>query len=305
VSSIKGRLADRKKASIELNGREIIIKSGGGFFGGNPSNRVIHLDELETVEHRVGEKPFPDALMVKLVTPDEEWCFFSVNQEPLERLAVEAKNYVEKRSRLLDEMEHEYEEERAAHLALLVLNLELVDALSSLVMLLHGSINWLDVEEAFSHVEHVNHDRVNLTVIDAVHLSLERLSAGVEKRSIKVIKREVYDILFTLNESCREKAKYRENWFNTQFHHLFFEVLLLLWCGRLGGITGESVDDLEKSWILVEDLQREVKKDIDEIPLIEDDLGFNDSRLILYAWAEALGVVDFTPGDELEKRLAA
>jgi len=307
VAPIKGRLGDRKNATIEIEGREIKLVVKGGFFGGKSSNRVIKLDDISSIKHGTGAKPFPDAMMIKIQYPEEELSFFSINKAPLESLAVEMEAFIEKREKLLVEMEKEYEIDREAHTALLYLNLELVDALMGLVVLLDGSVDWGSVESMYNQVMRVNQDRDNLSVLRPSHLSLERLSMGIEKRDIAVIKSEVYDLLFVLRESCAEKAKHSEPWFNNMFHKLFLDVLMSFWGRRLEALTGEfSGESVENSEMRLQELGK----------LVHGEIGKDDKQLtngqeyienhrILFEWVEALQNVEFEPGEELEKRLAS
>jgi hypothetical protein len=307
VAPIKGRLGDRKNATIELEDREIRIVTKGGFFGGKSSNRVIKLDEITSIKHGTGEKPFPDAMMLKFQYPEEELSFFSINKAPLEALAVEVEAFVEKREKLLVEMEKEYVRDREAHTALLYLDLELVDALMGLVILVDGSVDWDSVMTMYHQVIRVNQDRDNLTVLRPSRLSLERLSVGVDKRDIDVIKSEVYDLLFVLRESCAEKAKHSEPWYNNLFHKLFLDALMSFWGRRLeeltGKFSGESVDNSEmRLQELGKLVHAEIGKDDKQLATGQ---GYSENHRILFEWVEALQKVEFEPGEELEKRLTA
>lgn len=304
---IKGRLGDRKNATIELEDREINLVIKGGFFGGKSSNSVIKLDDITSIRHRTGEKPFPDAMMVQIEHPEGEMSFFSINKAPLEEFAVEVEAFVEKRAALLVEMEKEFVRDREAHVALLYLNLELVDALMGLVILVNGSVDWESVETRYHQVERVNQDRDNLTVLRPSHLSLERLSTGIEKRDVVIIKSEVYDLLFVLRESCSEKAKHREPWFNNAFHRLFIDTLMSFWGRRLESLTGEfSGESLDNSEMRLQELGKLVHAEIGEDEKqLTNSQEFNENHRILFEWVEALQNVEFEPGEELEKRLAA
>lgn len=307
MAPIKGRLGDRKNATIELEGREIKLVVKGGFFGGKSSNRVIKLDDISSIKHGTGAKPFPDAMMIKIQYPEEELSFFSINKAPLEALAVEMEAFIEKREKLIVEMEKEYEIDREAHTALLYLNLELVDALMGLVVLLDGSVEWGSVESMYNQVMRVNQDRDNLSVLRPSHLSLERLSMGIEKRDIAVIKSEVYDLLFVLRESCAEKAKHSEPWFNNMFHKLFLDVLMSFWGRRLEALTGEfSGESVENSEMRLQELGKLVHAEIGkDDKQLTNGQEYSDNYRILFEWVEALQNVEFEPGEELEKRLAS
>lgn len=307
MAPIKGRLGDRKNATVELEGREIKLVVKTGFFGGKSSNRVIKLDDINSVKHGTGTKPFPDAMMIKIQYPEEELSFFSINKAPLEALAVEMEAFIEKREKLLVEMENEYVIDREAHTALLYLNLELVDALMGLVVLVDGSVDWVSVESMFNQVIRVNQDRDNLSVLRPSHLSLERLSMGIEKREIDVIKSEVYDLLFVLRESCAEKAKHSEPWFNNMFHKLFLDVLMSFWGRRLEELTGEfSGESVENSEMRLQELSKlvhtEIGKDDKQLTTGQE---YSENHRILFEWVEALQNVEFEPDEELEKRLTA
>ena len=305
---IRGRLVDRKNATIELDDRKIRVITRGGFFGGKSSNSVISLDDVKSVENETGVKPYPDAAVLKLTYSEGELVFFSINKAPLQSLAEEAARFVEKRARLLVEMEKEYGLDREAHVELLFLNLELADALMALIVKLHGSVDWEAVEGLYTQVMRVNQDRDNLVYMRPAHLSLSRLAEGVEDRSVEVIKAEVYDLLFVLHESCAEKAKHREPWFNTGLHKLFLEALMTLWSRRLETVTGESSGEaLEKSEMRLNELRLMVVNETgeEEEPVLDIQSGFSDIQSILYGWVEALQNVGFMPGEELERRLAS
>ncbi len=307
MAPIRGRLEDRKNATIELEGRDLKVVTKGGFFGGKSSNTLIKLDEIESIRHGTGAKPYPDAMMVKIGYPEAELSFYSINKTPLEALAVEAEAFVEKRARLLVEMENEFHRDREAHVALLYLNLELVDALMELVLPVDGSVDWALVEEMYHQVERVNQDRDNLQSLHPSYLSLIRLSQAVEKRESDIIKSEVYDLLFILRESCAEKARQTEPWFNNVFHRVFIDILVSFWAKRLEEVTGvfsgESVDSSE---MRLQELEKMISAEIGKLDgSLSMEQGFNENHRVLFEWVEALQNVGFLPGDELELRLAA
>ena len=308
ITAIKGRLGDRKNATIVLEDRQLKIATKTGFFGGKTENTIISLDEVTSIEHGTGVKPFPDALMIKIEYPEGELSFFSINKEPLQKIADESEEYIEKRARLLVEMEEEFVLDREAHVALLFLNLELLDALMELLIRLQGSIEWETVETQLVQVNRVNQDRDNLTHMRPPHLNLDLLAQGVEERSVDSIKSEVYDLVSVLHQGSVEKAKHGELWFDTQFHMFFFEALMTLWSCELERITGEVLsEDSEKIDRRFLELKRLVSQETGDIEMSGIDLGATlyDSRILLYEWVEALQNVGFEPGDELEKRLAA
>ena len=55
-----------KNATLELIDRELKVVTKGGFFGGKSSTTVINLDEINSIEHITGVKPYPDALLLKI-----------------------------------------------------------------------------------------------------------------------------------------------------------------------------------------------------------------------------------------------
>ena len=308
MPAIKGRLGTRKNASLELVDRELRVVTGGGFFGGKQDNRVIRLDDITSITHDTGVKPFPDAMMVKAEYPDGELVFFSINKEPLEKLALEAEEFLEKRGRIIAEMLEEFTLDREAHVELIFLNLELLDALMRLMTLLQGSVDWDKVQAQYIQVAGVNQDRDNLTHMRPASLSMDRLAEGVETRSSDLLKSEVYDLVSILYQGCAEKARHQEVWFHNQLHRLFMDVSLMLWNKELEGITGEAYnedrDRIERRFhelrrLLVEETSNE------EIPLLDISKPVRDAKIMLYEWVEMLQLVDFEPGEELEKRLAA
>ena len=305
---IKGRLGDRKTVTIELVDRELRIVMKGGFFGGKPENQIIRLDDITSITHCTDVNPFPDAMMIKAEYPDGELVFFSINKEPLEKLALEAEEFLEKRGKIIAEMLEEFTLDREAHVELIFLNLELLDALMWLMTLLQGSVDWGKVQTQYIQVAGVNQDRDNLTHMRPPSLSMDRLAEGVETRSSDLLKSEVYDLVSILYQSCAEKARHQELWFQNQLHRLFMDVSLMLWNKGLEGITGEAYnedrDRIERRFhelrrLLVEETSNE------EIPLLDLSMPVRDAKVMLFEWVEMLQLVDFEPGEELEKRLAA
>ena len=258
------------------------------------------------MEHGTGVKPYPEAMMIKVVHADGELSFYSIYKAPLEELANQAEEFVEKRDRLLAEMKEEFKLDRAAHVALLFLNMELLDALMELIIMLQGSVDWESVDAQLTQVERVNQDRDNLTHMKPSHLGLERLAQGVEERDSDIIKEEVYDLVSLLHQICAEKAKHDEAWFMTQLHLLFMEALMTLWSRELAEITGENLlEDSETIERRFTELRRLVAEDTGDEELEEiDSKSLQASRLLLFEWIEKLENVEFTPGEELERRLA-
>jgi hypothetical protein len=305
---IKGRLGDRKNATIDLVDRTITVITKGGFFGGNATNSEISLDDVKSIEYGTGIKPFPDAMMVKIKHASGELTFYSINKNPLQKLAESASEYVEKRAKLLEEMENEFERDREAHVALMYLNLELVDALMELVVLLEGSVDWEAVEAQLTQVERVNQDRDNLPYMRPSRLGMEQLTLEVNERSTDLIKSEIYNLVSVLHQSCVEKAKHREPWFNTGLHQLFMEALMVLWNRRLEALTGVSMgEEPDKDELRFLELRKLVVQETGDEETESIDLfsRFSDLRIILYEWVEGLQNVGFEPGEELERRLVA
>ena len=305
---IKGRLGTRKNATLELVDRELRIVSGGGFFGGKPENRVIRLDEVNAITHGTGEKPFPDAMMIKIEHLDGEVSFFSINKEPIQKIAEETEAYIEKRAGLLVEMEKEFELDREAHVELLFLNLELVDALIGLMPRLQGSVDWGGVRSQFNQVRGVQQDRDNLPHMRPASLNMDRLAEDIEARSVDLIKSEVYDLLSILYQGCVEKAMHQEVWFQTQLHRIFMDASLIIWNKELEGVTGEAyTEDSEKIKRRFEELRRLLVDEMgnEEIQLLDLSMPSYDAKILLYEWVEMLQSVEFEPGEELERRLSA
>jgi hypothetical protein len=305
---IKGRLGDRKNATIDLVDRTITVITKGGFFGGKATNSEISLDDVKSIEYGTGNKPYPDAMMVKIQHASGELTFYSINKDPLQKLSESTSEYVEKCAKLLVEMENEFERDREAHVALMYLNLELVDALVELVVLLEGSVDWEAVETQLTQVERVNQDRDNLPYMRPSSLGMEQLTLGVNERSTDLIKSEIYDLVSVLHQSCVEKAKHREPWFNTVLHQLFMEALMVLWNRRLEALTGVSMGkEPDKDELRFLELRKLVVQETgDEETESIDPVGrFSDLRIILYEWVESLQNVGFESGEELERRLVA
>jgi len=308
MPAIKGRLGTRKNATLELVDRELKIVTGGGFFGGKPENQVIRLDDITSITHGTGVKPFPDAMMVKAEYTDGEVSFFSINKEPLEKLAMEAEAFLEKRVRLIAEMREEFTLDREAHVELIYLNLELLDALMGFMPRLQGSVDWDGVRSQFNQVRGVNQDRNNLSHMRPASLNMDRLADGVEARSVDMIKTEVNDLVTILYQGCAEKARHQEVWFRTQLHLLFMDASLVIWNRELEGITGEAfTEDSEKIKRRLQELRHLLVEETgnEEIPLLDLSMPIYDAKILLYEWVEMLQLVEFDPSEELERRLAA
>lgn len=308
MSPIKGRLGDRKNATIELVDRELRVVTKGGFFGGKPENQIIGLDDITSITRGTDVKPFPDAMMVKAEYPDGELVFFSINKEPLEKLALEAEEYLERRGRLIAEMLEEFTLDREAHVELLFLNLELLDALIGLMPLLQGSVDWDKVHAQYTQIASINQDRNNLTHMRPASLSMDRLAEGIETRSSDLLKSEVYDLVSILYQSGAEKASHQELWFQNQLHRLFMDVSLMLWNKELEGISGEAFnEDRDRIERRFQELRRLLVEDTGdtEIPLLDISMPIREAKILIYEWVEMLQLVDFDPSEELERRLAA
>ena len=308
MPAIKGRLGTRKNATLDLVDRELKIVTGGGFFGGKPENRVIRLDDITSITHDTGVNPFPDAMMIKVEYLAGEFSFFSINKEPLSKVAEEAEAFLEKRGRLIAELLEEFTLDREAHVELLFLNLELVDALMGLMPRLQGSVDWDGVRSQFNQVRGVNQDRNNLSHMRPASLNMDRLAEGIEARSVDLIKSEVYDLLSILYQGCAEKARHQEIWFQTQLHLLFMDASLITWNKELEGVTGEGVtEDIDRIKRRFQELRHLLVDETgnEEIPLLDLSMPIYDTKILLYEWVEMLQSVEFEPGEELERRLAA
>jgi hypothetical protein len=130
---------------------------------------------------------------------------------------------------------------------------------------------------------------------------------GVTKRDVDIIKSEVYDLMFILRESCAEKAKHSEPWFNNILHRLFIDILMSFWGKRLEALTGEfSGESAENSEMRFQELGKLIHAEIGEDDQqFTSDQDFSENHRILFNWVEALQNVEFEAGEELEKRLAA
>jgi len=304
LTALKGRLKDGKKAQVELMDRELKLTTGGGFLWGKPLVKTIPLDTVRLVERREGEKPYPEDLMLKLVYEEGDLVFFSPYKEDLTRIADAISKYVDKRAKIIASLKEEFNRDRETHLALLLLGVELLDTLLRLVYSLHGRINWSQIEDYLSQTLAISKDLGNLYPAEVKPLELDSLAIGVEKRDVKVIKRETYLLVSTLHRHCAELGRTKSPWFNTGLHLLFAEALIGLWAKMLEANTGAPAQGLENASLRIMELKRlveqETGKNLPEVSLENPP----ESRLALYAWAEALREVKFDPGEELEKRLS-
>jgi hypothetical protein len=83
---------------------------------------------------------------------------------------------------------------------------------------------------------------------------------------------------------------------------------MILWSKQLEAVTGEPIGETSDKVVMrLNELRQWVVEETgnEEIKSIDISLPFSESRQILFGWVEMLENVEFNPGEELEKRLAA
>jgi len=298
MPEIRGRTGDRKNATIELDGGDITLKVMPGFFSGGSRVESINLDDVKSIETGTGVKPFKDAQWAQISHDQGSIEFFSVNNEPLRELVSSVNRFLDEKARMLAESEAAFLSTREAHMALIVMNLDLVDSLLRLVALLDGSVGWDNVEDELVQVEGISSDRVNVPGLKPSTFSTRMLRNGVEKRLSWAIKQEVHDTLSLVSQEASERSKHLVKWFPSDLHGMFVDVFMVLWNYQLAPITGvEPVDEAKDVQLILNNLHRAVMDYCDEesieIPVI-GKMEPAQIRARLYMWTELMREAGFS-----------
>ncbi len=292
MPEIKGKTGDRKNATIDLDDGIITLTIKPGFLGGKGHVESINLDDVKSVETGTGVKPFQSAQWAHISHSLGSIEFFTVNKEPLIELVSSVSQFLDEKARILAESEAAFLSTREAHMALIVMNLDLIDSLLRLVTLLDGPVRWDDVEAELSQVEGVVADRVNLPGLKPSTFSTKVLRNGVERRLPWVIKQEVHDTISLVSQEASERSRNLVKWFPSDLHGLFVDMFLTLWNYQLAPITGiEPVDEAKDSQLILNNLHRAVVDYSDEetieVPVI-GKIEHAQIRARLYMWTELL-----------------
>ena len=292
MPEIRGRAGDRKNATIELDGEDITLKVMPGFFSGGSCVESINLDDVKSIETGTGIKPFKDAQWVQISSDQGSIEFFSVNKEPLRELVSSVNRFLDEKARMLAESEAAFLSTREAHMAFIVMNLDLVDSLLRLVALLDGTVGWDNVEAELIQVEGISSDRVNVPGLKPSTFSTRMLRNGVEKRLSWAIKQEVHDTLSLISQEASERSKHLVKWFPSDLHGLFVDVFMILWNYQLAPITGvEPVDEAKDVQLILNNLHRAVMDYSDEESIEIPVIGKMEPvqiRARLYLWTELM-----------------
>ena len=302
MPEIKGKTGDRKNATIDLDDGIITLTIKPGFLGGKGHVESVNLDDVKSIETGTGVKPFQSAQWALISHELGSVEFFTINKEPLIELVSSVSQFLDEKERMLAESEAAFLSTREAHMALIVMNLDLIDSLMRLVLLLEGSVRWDDVETELSQVEGVVADRVILPGLNPSTFSMMALRNGVEKRLAWVIKQEVHDTVSLISQEASERSRNLVSWFPSDLHRLFVDMFMTLWNYQLAPITGiEPVDEAKDSQMILNNLHRAVMDYIDEasieVPII-GKIEPSQIRARLYLWTELLLVAGFS----LEKK---
>ncbi len=302
MPEIKGKTGDRKNATIELDDGIITLTIKPGFLGGKGHVESINLDDVKSIESGTGVKPFQSAQWVLISHELGSVEFFTVNKEPLIELVSSVSQFLDEKERMLAESEAAFLSTREAHMALIIMNLDLIDSLMRLVLLLEGSVRWDDVEAELSQVEGVVADRVILPGLSPSMFSTNALRNGVERRLSWVIKQEVHDTISLISQEASERSRNLVSWFPSDLHRLFVDMFMTLWNYQLAPITGiEPVDEAKDAQLILNNLHRAVMDYCDEESIEVPVIGKIEPAKIrarLYLWTELLLVAGFS----LEKK---
>ena len=302
MPEIKGKTGDRKNATIELDDGIITLTIKPGFLGGKGHVESINLDDVKSIESRTGVKPFQSAQWALISHELGSVEFFTVNKESLIELVSSVSQFLDEKERMLAESEAAFLSTREAHMALIIMNLDLIDSLMRLGLLLEGSVRWDDVEAELSQVEGVVADRVILPGLSPSTFSTNALRNGVERRLSWVIKQEVHDTISLISQEASERSRNLVSWFPSDLHRLFVDMFMTLWNYQLASITGiEPVDEAKDAQLILNNLHRAVMDYCDEESIEVPVIGKIDPAKIrarLYLWTELLLVAGFS----LEKK---
>ncbi len=302
MPEIKGKTGDRKNAAIDLDDGIITLTIKPGFLGGKGHVESINLDDVKSIDTGTGVKPFQSAQWALISHELGSVEFFTVNKEPLIELVSSVSQFLDEKERMLAESEAAFLSTREAHMALIIMNLDLIDSLMRLVMLLEGSVRWDDVEAELSQIERVVADRVILPGLNPSTFSMMALRNGVERRLSWVIKQEVHDTISLISQEASERSRNLVSWFPSDLHRLFVDMFMTLWNYQLAPITGiEPVDEAKDAQMILNNLHRAVMDYIDEESIEVPVIGKIESAKIrarLYLWTELLLVAGFS----LEKK---
>ncbi len=292
MPEIKGKTGDRKNATIDLDGGIITIKVKPGFLGGKGHVEAINLDDVKSIETGTGVKPFKDAQWAQISHDLGSIEFFTINKEPLIELVSSVSQFLDEKARMLAESEAAFLFTREAHMALIVMNLDLIDSLLRLVTLLDGPVRWDNVEAELVQLEGVSADRINLQGLKPSTFSTRMLRNGVERRLSWAIKQEVHDIISLISQEASERSKNLVRWFPSDLHRLFVDMFMTLWNYQLAPITGiEPVEGAKDAQLILNNLHRAVMdysgEESIEVPVI-GKIEPAQIRARLYTWTELL-----------------
>jgi len=240
---VGGRLGDGARATLELVEGALVVEARRGLLGFTRETTRIPLEEVTSLEH-LGESPsHRGAASLRVAWAGGELSFHTLHREELAAIALETRRALEERERRLREMEREFHASLEGHLALLVLDMELADALLSLAAGLHGPVDWSRVEEHLRNAQAVNQDRAALESPQPTQVCLESLAHAVEERQPREVLAEVWRVVEALSAGCKALAEEGDPWFDARLHPWFLEALVGLWTVWLGSETGvEGLD---------------------------------------------------------------
>lgn len=301
MAEIKGKSADRKNAYLEIVDETVVLKIRPGMFSGKPVTHRIRLDDIVSIETKTGVKPYQEAQWILLSHSAGSVEFFTENKTELREVVKTVDDFLDAKAKKLKEDQEAFEATKEANLALITVNLELIDSLMRLAILLDGAVEWHGVEGELAQTEAILVDRDNVPNLTPASFSLRPLRNGVEKRLPWVIKQEVHDLVTLVSHEATGRAENLTPWFPSDFHKLFIDSSMTLWNLELAELTGvEPVDDTSEAQTMFNVLYRAVvgytgEKELGELRLDENNFL---AQPTLYRWVELLRGVPFNP--ELE-----
>lgn len=302
MTEVKGKSGNRRNATLELVGNELRYVVKPGMFRGSGEVHEVPLNEIVSLETKTDIKPYPDAQWVLISHNSGSIEFFSINKNPLRNITKTVAEFLEEKALKLKEDEETFNVIRESNVALIVINLELVDSLIRLVRKLDGRVNWGEVEAELIQTESILVDRANVPNLNPASFSIKSLRNGVERRLVYAIKQEVHDIISILHHEASERGSHLTPWFPSDFHRLFVFSSLTYWSNELGNLTDVAVlDEPDNQKALFDSLHRAVAdytEDSGLEPIIVEEMEPNRVRATLYMWADLLLQVPFSQDKE-------
>lgn len=299
MTEVKGKAGNRRNATLDLVDDQIKFVIKPGMFRGKGEVHSVPLSEVVSLETKTDVKPFPDAQWTLISHSSGSIEFFSINRNQLRTITKTVAEILEAKALKLKEDEEVFNATRESNVALIVVNLELIDSLMSLISSLNGRVDWAKVEAELKQTESVMSDRLKIPNLNPSSFNSRALRNGVERRLVYVIKQEVHDILSLLYHEASERSEHLLPWFPMDFHRLFLFSALSSWSIELGEITGvDGYEEKDNVEALFEALHRAIVNYTGDSEIHQIDLKEYTPPMIrsnLYRWCDLLLEVPFSP----------